>query len=148
MSTKDKTSMVQRYLRDVLDNGQVDILDELFTPDCIIHRPEFPEPIVGLDNFKAFLTLAFATVIRHMETTLHDMVIDEHMVACRLSHRVVFHKNAVLPTRMGPLNVGGREVEWSALAMSRFDRDKTAEEWVYKDEIGLFVQLGVTLSAH
>jgi hypothetical protein len=69
------------------------------------------------------------------------------MAACRLSHRVVFHQDAVLPTRMGPLNVGGREVAWSALAMSRFVQDKTAEEWVYKDEIGLFLQLGVTLAA-
>ena len=146
MSIKAREFIVRRYLNDVLDNGQVDILDELFTSDCIIHRPEYPEPIVGLEHFKAFMALAFTAIISRMETTLHDIVVDDDLAACRLSHRVVFHKDAMLPTRMGPLDVGGRTVEWSAMGISRFAGGKISEEWVYKDEIGLFVQLGATLA--
>ena len=144
MISRDSTkTLVQTYLHEVLDNGRVELLGGLFTPDCVIHRPEFPEPIVGLENYKAFLTLGFTTIIHRMETTIHDMVIERDRVACRLSHDVVFYPDAVLPSRIGAHDVGGREVTWSALALCRLRNGKVAEEWVCKDDLGILIRLDV-----
>ncbi|MBU2551892.1 MAG: ester cyclase [Proteobacteria bacterium] len=142
MSIETMKAIVLRYLKQVLDNGQVDILDELLTEDCVIHRPEFPAPIVGLDNFKAFLSLAFTAIVCRMETTVHDIMAEGDLLSCRLSHKFVFFENAVLPSRIGTHETGGREVVGAAMAMCRFRDGKIAEEWVFKDEIGLLMQLG------
>lgn len=141
MSVEAMKAAVHRYLEQVLDNGRVDILDELFTDDCIIHRPEFPNPIVGLENFKNFLSIAFKTIICRMETTVHDILAEGDLLSCRLSHRVVFCKDAVLPTRIGAHEAGGREAAWNAMAVCRFKGGKVAEEWLIKDEIDLLIQL-------
>ena len=140
--SSEKKAAVRRYLEDVLDGGQVDLLDELFTEDCVIHRPEFPEPIVGLENFKAFMSVALTTIICRLETTVHDMFVEGDLLACRLTHKAVFCENAIYPSRVGTYEAGGRRVVWNALAMCRLREGKVAEEWVFKDEIGLLVQLG------
>jgi len=134
---------VREYLNEVIDNGKVDLLDELFTEDCIIHRPEFPEPIEGRENFKAFLSVGLTQVICEMHTTLHDMVAEGDLLACRLTHRATFCKDAVLPSRLGTYKVSERTVTWFAIALCRFRDDKVSEEWVCRDEMGTMLQLGI-----
>jgi hypothetical protein len=43
---------VRRYFAEAVDQRNGEVLDELMTPDCVIHRPEAPEPIKGLETFK------------------------------------------------------------------------------------------------
>lgn len=40
MSIADHKAIVRRYFEEVVYKSRVDILDELATIDCIIHRPE------------------------------------------------------------------------------------------------------------
>ena len=52
MSSEFNKAIVRRYFEEVLDRRKLDILDELVTTDCVIHRPEASEPIQGLEAFK------------------------------------------------------------------------------------------------
>jgi predicted ester cyclase len=135
-------ALVHRYLREVLDDGNLDLLDELFSADCIIHRPELPDPIVGLEGFKAFLALGLTRIFREMETTLLDIVADAELVACRLTHRARFADDAQYPTPLGTIQARGTTVEWAAMAMCRFENGRVEEEWVRKDESAILDQLG------
>lgn len=144
MTSVEKSKLtVRRYLEEVLDNGRVEVLDELFAQDCVIHRPEFPEPITGLENFKAFLLMALDSIFCSMKTTVHEMFTDGELLCCRLSHEAVFCDGAVYPSRIGAHEAGGRKIVWKAMAMCRMENGKIKEEWVYKDEIGLLHSLGV-----
>jgi len=53
--------VVRRYFGEVLDKGKIDILDELATIDCVIHRPEMREKIaeewVSRDELGMFIQL-------------------------------------------------------------------------------------------
>jgi predicted ester cyclase len=135
-------ALVRRYLQEVLDNGNLDLLDELFSADCIIHRPEFPDPIVGLEGFKAFLALGLTRIFCEMKTTLLDIVADAEFVACRLSHRARFFDDVQYPTPVGTIQARGKTVEWAAMAMCRLEDGKAKEEWVRKDETAILEQLG------
>ena len=52
MSSKTNKAIVRRYFEEALDKRNLDVLDEIITKDCIIHRPEASEPIRGREAFK------------------------------------------------------------------------------------------------
>ena len=53
MSTASHKAIVRRYL-EAVDHRNVAMLDDIVATDCIIHRPEQPEPLRGLAAFKQF----------------------------------------------------------------------------------------------
>jgi predicted ester cyclase len=133
-------AFVRRYFDEVVDRGNVAPLDELFAADCIIHRPEAPEPIVGIEAFRRALGGILRTY-SEFNTTIHDLIAEEDRVACRLSHRAV--NRGEWTSRIGRHALGGRTVNWPAIAIFRFNDGKIAEEWVSRDELGMLIELGV-----
>ena len=55
MSTASHKAIVRRYFEEALDQRNVAILDDIVTTDCIIHRPEWPEPLRGLCSVQTIL---------------------------------------------------------------------------------------------
>ncbi len=138
--SEENSAIVSRYFAEAVDRGKVDILDELFTGDCVIHRPEASAPPVGLDNFKKALG-ALLNAYSEFKTTVHDLFASDDRVACRLSHRAV--NRGEWTSRIGRHAVAGKTVSWSAIAIFRFRDGKIAEEWVCRDELGMLITLGV-----
>ena len=52
MSTASHKDIVRRYFAEAVDRRDEDLLDELWTSDCVVHRPEVRQPIVGLEECK------------------------------------------------------------------------------------------------
>jgi predicted ester cyclase len=140
MSFEQNKTFVRRYFVEVIDKGNVGLLDELFTADCVIHRPEAPEPIVGIEAFRQALGGILRTY-REFNTTIHDLIAEDDRVACRLSHRAV--NRGEWTSRVGRHAVAGKTVTWSAIAIFRFHEGRIAEEWVSRDELGMLIELGV-----
>ena len=69
----------------------------------------------------------------------------EDRVACRVSHRAVYRGDLI--SRLGRHAVGGKTVRWSVIAIFRIREGKIAEEWVYRDELGMLLDLGVVAPA-
>jgi len=139
MSDENK-AMVARYFSEAVDKRNPDILDKLFTPDCVIHRPEALAPIVGLENFRqAFSQLVGA--YSEFKTIIHDLFASDDRVTCRLAHRAV--NRGEWRSRIGQHAVAGKTVGWSAICIFRFREGKIAEEWVCRDELGMLISLGV-----
>jgi len=144
MSLASHKSVVRRYFEEVVDKSNFDILDEIVTTDCIIHRPEASEPIRGLDAFKHALE-KILQVYSEFTTTIHDLIAEEDRVACRLSHRAV--NRGEWTSRIGRHAVAGKTVTWAAIAIFRIRNGKIAEEWVNRDELGMLIDLAVVAPA-
>jgi predicted ester cyclase len=140
MSTESSKAIVRRYFEEVVDNRKLDILDEIVTTDCVIHRPEVSEPIRGLEAFRQALE-RILQVYSEFKTTIHDVIAEEDRVACRLSHRAV--NRSEWTSRLGHHDVAGKPVSWPAIAIFRFREGKIAEEWVCRDELGMLIELEV-----
>jgi predicted ester cyclase len=140
MSIADQKAIVRRYFEEVLDQRKIELIDELVTTDCIIHRPEMTEPIVGIEAFKEVLK-GILEVYSEFSTTIHDLIEEEDRVACRLSHRAI--NRGDWTSRLGRHAVAGKPVTWQAIAIFRLQEGKIAEEWVSRDELGMLIQLGV-----
>ena len=144
MSIAANKTTVRRYFEEALDKRNLDVLDEIVTPDCIIHRPEASEPIRGLEAFKHALE-AMLNVYSEFITTIHELIAEEDRVACRLSHRAVNRNEWT--SRLGKHAVTGKTVNWQAIAIFRLRDRKIAEEWVCRDELGMLIELGVCQSS-
>jgi len=144
MSVASHKAIVCRYFEEVVDKSNLDILDEIVTTDCIIHRPEASEPIRGLEAFKQALQ-KILQVYSEFTTSIHDLIAEEDRVACRLSHRAV--NRSEWTSRIGRHAVSGKTVSWPAIAIFRIRDGKIAEEWVNRDELGMLIELGVVASA-
>ena len=140
MSIESNKAIVRRYFEEVVDKRKLEILDEIVSMDCVIHRPEASEPIRGLEDFKHMLE-AMLNVYSEFTTTIHELIAEEDRVACRLSHRAVNRNEWT--SRLGKHAVTGKTVSWPAIAIFRFHDGKIAEEWVSRDELGMLIDLGV-----
>lgn len=72
MSVEINKEVVRGYFAEVVDKFNIDLLGEYYTDDCIIHRPEVPEPVIGIENFKAGLARVIDSY-SSIRTTIHDL---------------------------------------------------------------------------
>jgi predicted ester cyclase len=130
MSIESNKAVVRRYFAEGVDKRKLDVLDEIVSTDCVIHRPEASEPIRGLNAFKQALE-KILQVYSEFTTTIHDLIAEEDRVACRLSHGAV--NRGEWTSRIGRHAVAGKRVSWPAIAIFRIRDEKIAEEWVSRD---------------
>ena len=52
MSIASAKDIVRRYFSEAVDQQNLALLDALWVPDCIVHRPEIAEPVRGIEAFK------------------------------------------------------------------------------------------------
>jgi predicted SnoaL-like aldol condensation-catalyzing enzyme len=142
MDVEANKAIARRYFSEMVDQRSDKLLEELWTEDCIVHRPEVSATIKGREAFRQ----AFNRVVgpySEFKTTIHDLVADNDHVVCHLSHRVI-HRGGEWTSRLGSHSVAaGQVVTWPALTMFRIRDGKIAEEWVCRDELGMLLQLGV-----
>ncbi|TFH48315.1 MAG: hypothetical protein E4H01_06580 [Lysobacterales bacterium] len=126
--------LVRSYFEEAIDGGRAEIIRELFTSDCHIHRPEME--IRGVEPFVEFIAQV-PSLFSSFKTTIHDIFSGQYRVAVRLQHDVV--SRSLFRSRLGTFGVSGRPVSWDAMAIFRFEKGRIAEEWVNRDELGMLL---------
>jgi predicted SnoaL-like aldol condensation-catalyzing enzyme len=133
--------IARRYFSEMVDKRSDKLLEELWTEDCVVHRPEVSATIKGREAFRH----AFNRVVgpySEFRTVIQDIVAENDLVVCHLAHRVV-HRGGDWTSRLGSHAVlEGKVVTWSSVTMFRIRDGKIAEEWVCRDELGMLIQLG------
>src|SRR5262245_29557755 len=146
MDTAANKAIARRYFSEMVDKRSDQLLEELWTEDCIVHHPEATAVIKGREAFRQAWNSGVA-YYSEFETTIHDIFAENDLVICRLSHRVV-HRGGDWTSRLGTHAVAaGKVVTWPSLTMFRIRDGKIAEEWVCRDELGMLIQLGIVASS-
>lgn len=130
--------LVRRYFHEVLDQGKVELVDELFHPLCVMHRPG--GTVVGINSVRGVAERRKET-FSQFETQIHDIFGSGDRLVVRLSHCGV--GGGVWRSRLGNYDVTGKTVNWNAIAIFRFEQQKIIEEWVTRDELAMVLQLGL-----
>jgi ketosteroid isomerase-like protein len=142
MDTTANKAIALRYFSEMVDKRSDKLLEELWTEDCVVHRPEVSAPSKDARR-SGMLSNRVVGPYSELRTTIHDLVAENDLVVCHLSHRVV-HRAGDWTSRLGSHAVAeGKVVTWPALAMFRIRDGKIAEEWVCRDELGMLMQLDV-----
>jgi steroid delta-isomerase-like uncharacterized protein len=130
MTAQTNKFLVRRYYEEVLNQRQLAVIDELFSPDFISH------PGGDLNGYRQ-AARASLTAFPDLHVTIEEQVAEGDLVATRWSAR---------GTQQGPFGAippTGRSVEVRAMHFHRFVDGKIVEFWEQFDLMGALQQLGV-----
>jgi predicted ester cyclase len=135
MSTEENKAVVRRFndlIGEFFRTGDADALDEVLSPDFVIHQPGTPP---DLESFKQFLPM-FRAAFPDMSYTVEDMIAEGDMVVDRLTWQAT-HQGELMgipPT--------GNLVTVTEMHISRIADGKIVERWGQPDMLGMMQQLG------
>ncbi len=134
MSTKDNKAVVLRYYEDVLNAGNVDLLDELAVEDYEEHDP-LPGQGTGLEGLKQRASLFVSSLSPHF--SVHDVIAEDDKVVVRWTNdgRHVGEFLGMPPT--------DRTFSVAGIDVHRVKDGKLAEHWHVVDQLTMLQQLGV-----
>ncbi|WP_101297602.1 ester cyclase [Halegenticoccus soli] len=137
MATLETNADVVRRLQDECYNeGNLDVADELVSPDYVEHGPSLSGTVRGIDGFKHNVT-TYRTAFPDMEIRFEEVLQDGDSVAFRFTGRGT-HEGDLLG--MAPT---GREVTVSGIEIDRVADGKVTEAWLTYNTYGMLEQLGV-----
>jgi len=138
MGTAENKALARRYVEEVLNGGNVALLDELFAPDYQTHDRRDGEP-TGLENVRQRIA-GIRRIFPDFHLTLDDLLADDDKVVLR------FTGGGTQMGELGGMPPTGKAVVWSGVGILRVAHGKFVELWQFEDQLSLLRQLGATIT--
>jgi len=117
------------HMPEAWNTGNVDALDEMYTPDAVFHNPPFPDQ--SLEGYKKYVRDTRRT-FPEVQLTLDEYILDGNKGATMFTWRAT--------------HTSGAQVTMTGCVVAHLGVDgKIVEEWNYADRLGMFQQLGFKL---
>lgn len=134
---EENKQLARRVPEDIATEGNLDLLDEVFTKDAVEHGP------FGDDQGREAIRKSFEKFVEtftDLSATVEDIVAEADTVVMRVTLRGTHEGEfmGVEPT--------GKTVEMQNIVFTRIDDGRIVERWMQPDILGLGQQLGMTLS--
>jgi steroid delta-isomerase-like uncharacterized protein len=129
-------NLVRRLFEEVWNKGNLQVTDDLLTPNYAHHDSSTPDLGRGPEGEKKRATL-YRTAFPDLQLTVEDIIAEGETVVARWSCRGT-HKgdlNGIAPT--------GKRVNITGISIARFTNGKMSEGFVNWDALSLMQQLGV-----
>jgi predicted ester cyclase len=133
--SESNKALVRRFYAEI-DDGNIDVLDELVAEDYIDHNPPpFPGLASGRDGLKqAFRIFAKATPGKHY---IEDQIAEGDKVVTRMTSRGKHEADLPGAPRTG------NDLHMTSITIHRIADGKLVEKWAEKDVLGFLHQIGV-----
>ena len=135
MLAEERKAMIRRIMDEVLNKGNIAVIDEIMAPDYAFHGADGTQT-KGLEAFKQFVSM-IRGAFPDMHYKVDDAVCEGDIVAIRTSFTA---------TNTGPLRgmpPTGKKVTMQEALFYRFEGNKPIEEWQFMNHLALLQQLGV-----
>lgn len=136
MTTETNKDVLRRWWDSLSQGKGLEVLAEIYAADYVLHDPNQPEPVQGLDGVRAFIT-SVTTGFPDGKYTIEQLVAEGDLVVQLVSatgaHQGEF--NGIPAT--------GKSIAIWLMVISRVVNNKIVEEWQLVDSLSLLQQLGV-----
>lgn len=134
MGSEENKASARRFLEEVMNRGNLAVIDELTSPDFVDHTapPGVPATNEGFKGFVSTFRAAFPD--------LHYTIEDELADGDRIVQRVV--GQGTMQGDFQGMPASGKSATWQEIHITRFADGKAAEHWGVVDQLGMLVQLG------
>lgn len=129
----EKVAVVRRFVEEVKNKGNFDIVDELFTPDFVLHRAGVIMPVGPTGPKEA--GKAFFAAFSEMHVTAEDTIVEGDRVVERHC------ASAVHTGEFNGVPATGRKVCWTEHNIYRIKDGKIAETWTETSLHDLMAQI-------
>ena len=132
----DGTGLIKRFYTEVLEGGNLALIDELATDDFVDHEQALPGQPPGKEGAKFFVNAirtAFPDIkVKVMQPTLAEGNLEAGHVILTGTHR----------GDMAGVAATGKSVEFGTTDIIRVEDGKVAEHWGSTDTMSLMQQIG------
>jgi steroid delta-isomerase-like uncharacterized protein len=134
MRNPKNVELSRRWFEEVWNKQRVEVVDELLTPDVIIHGLGEEGDLVGAHHFKTFHQ-KFTSAFPDLKITVHDVLFEGDQTVVRLTFCGTHRGDGlgIPPT--------GRAVSVTALIWARWRDGRMIEGWNEFDAAGMMKQL-------
>ena len=80
---EENEAVVRRYFQEILDGGNLDLVDEIFDPQYVLHDPGSPQEVRGLEGTKRYVGM-FRSAFPDIAHTIEDQIAEGDRVVARL----------------------------------------------------------------
>lgn len=133
-TSEENLDKTRRLYQAVWNERKLELVDEWVTTDFIGHHTAYPEPLIGIEAFRGFVSDLIAG-FPDLTMTVQDSIASGDLVASRIVMSGT-HRGELLgyaPTSL-PVNV-------EFIGIERYQDGLCSEEWVNSDDIGLARQI-------
>lgn len=135
MSDENK-ALARRVAEEIFNNGDLEVADELYASDYVLHDPSLPEDLHGPEGIKQYAAMNLGA-FPDARVTIEDQVAEGDRVASRWTATGT-HTGEL----MGIPPTGNR-VTITGVTINRIVGGRIAEDWYQGDDLGMLRQLGV-----
>ena len=135
MSAEENKALVRRFVEEVQSAGNIDVVDELCSPEFVNHSapPGVPPNCEGVKQLTAMFRRAFPDSY----FTVEDMIAEGDKVA---THKTFHGTHEGEFMGMPPT---GRRVSMELIDIVRISEGRVVEHWSMGDSLGMMQQLGI-----
>ena len=134
MSTEENKLLVRRVFEEVLNQRNLALIDEIYSPNYVEHTSI--GPVRGTEGMKRY-HMIYLTAFPDAHYTVEDQIAEGDKVVTRFTARGT-HKGEL----MG-IPATGRQGMVTGTGIARIEGDKLVEAWSEFDALGMLQQLGV-----
>ncbi len=136
MSAEENKTIFRRYVEEVSNEGNLDLVDEIFAR-YVSHQPDGHTEERGPEDVKRFIG-EFHRAFPDFHCTIEDQIAEGDKVVTRVTIRGT-HQGKT--EEFGPPT--GRQIEGGGITISRIEGGKIVEDWDSYDNLSLLQQLGL-----
>lgn len=126
MDPTETRAVVERVWRDVVNGGDLDLLDDLVAEDYTYRGPGGYE-LTGPEGFRRFIA-ALHEIFEGLSVTVHEYIVEEGRVVSRWTGRGSYKEN-------------GEDVTWEGTTVTHVADGKMIDDWEYWDRLELAEQI-------
>ena len=141
--TEEEAKALAESSLEIWNEGNLAVVDELYDPDIIRHDCGQPEDMVGLDAFKDYVTLLRVSY-PDFNVTIDELIVKGDKIVIRWT--ITGTNTGPLQTPMGELPPTDKKMRLPGVRIVRLVNGKIAEEWVFYNQLDVYLQLGFTLT--
>jgi predicted ester cyclase len=136
MSVEENKVIVRRFYEEVMNNGDVELLNELMDAEFDDHGEALFGSPHGREVIKQGI-IATRSILPDLHVSIEEMIAEDDMVAVRGIMRCTHQGEwlGVTPT--------GNELTWKGIAMFRLANGRLMQRWFNSDGLSIVQQLGL-----
>jgi steroid delta-isomerase-like uncharacterized protein len=135
MSVEENRALIQRFVEEAFNRGNLGVVDEIYSPDYVGHTAGAPEQTSGPEGVKGFVGL-YRSAFPDLHTTIEDIVTEGDKLAYRWT---------AVGTHQGELfgvPPSSNRVELTGITIERMEGGKIVETYNNFDQLGMMRQIG------
>lgn len=130
--------LLDRYM-EIMNKTDLKLADKIISPEFVLHTPFFPEPLVGIENYKK-LVINTSKTFSNFKATIDEVIVKGDKIWSR------FSMEGVNTGAFGNVPATGKKFHVTGLAVTRVVDGKIVEDATFWDVLNLYRQLGFTLT--